>query len=281
MIGALVGDIVGSIYERNNIKTTDFPLFQKRCRFTDDSVLTVALADAILTGTPYELKLREYFDRYPQAGYGRGFRAWAEGHNPEPYNSSGNGSGMRISPAGWAFDTLGDVLEKAKEFTAVTHNHPEGIKGGQAVAAAIFLGRTGCGKQEIRKYIEENFAYDLSMNCDLIRPDYKFDRTAQGTVPQAIIAFLDSSDFENAIRLAVSLGGDTDTLACITGSIAEAFYGGVPDYIQVQALDFLDGPLRQVTFRFIERFMGREINSSQSAQALPGHGGSDRDGFPG
>lgn len=256
MIGALVGDIVGSIYERNNIKTTDFPLFQPRCHFTDDSVLTVALADAILSDTPYELKLREYFGRYPAAGYGRGFRAWAENQHPGPYKSCGNGAGMRISPAGWAYDTLEEVLEKAKKFTAVTHDHPEGIKGGQAVAAAIFLGRTGSGKHEIRTYIEKNFAYDLSMNCDQIRPEYRFDGTAQGTVPQALMAFLDSSDFENAIRLAISLGGDSDTLACITGSIAEAFYGGVPLHIQTQALDFLDEPLLQITLRFIKRYRG-------------------------
>lgn len=254
MIGALTGDIVGSIYEWNNIKTVDFPLFQDKCFFTDDSVLTVALADAILTGESYATKLREYFRRYPDAGYGRHFRAWAKSSFQGPYDSCGNGAGMRISPAGWAFDSLDEVLQMAKEFTAVTHNHVEGVKGGQATAAAIFIGRTGKSKKEIRDYIESAFGYDLGMTCDQIRPKYSFDGTAQGTVPQAMVAFLESTDFEHAIRLAISLGGDSDTMACITGSIAEAFYGGVPEKIAMRTIGFLDEPLKAVVLEFSERF---------------------------
>ncbi len=259
MIGALTGDIVGSIYEWNNIKTTTFPLFQDTCFFTDDSVLTVALADAILSGENYGKKMHEYYSRYPHAGYGRYFRAWAKSRALAPYNSCGNGAAMRISPVGWAYGTLDEVLEKAAAFTAITHNHPEGIKGGQATAAAIFLGRTGSSKDELRSYITERFGYDLTMVCDEIRPTYTFDGTAQGTVPQAIVAFLDSSDFESAIRLAVSLGGDTDTLACITGSIAEAFYVGVPAEIKKQTLSFLDEPLKTVTLEFTKRFVRGDI----------------------
>lgn len=254
MIGALTGDIIGSIYEWNNIKTTEFPLFQRRCHFTDDSVLTVALADAILTGEPYDSKMREYYRRYPDAGYGRHFRAWAHSKRLGPYNSCGNGAGMRISPVGWAYESLDEVLQQAEKYTAVTHNHPEGIKGGQATASAIFLGRTGCSKEKIREFIEDSFGYDLSRTCDEIRPGYVFNGTAQGTTPQAIIAFLESTDFESAVRLAVSLGGDTDTLTCITGSIAEAYYGGVPESIRQKTMGFLDKPLAGVTSAFVERF---------------------------
>ncbi len=254
MIGAVVGDIVGSIYEWDNIKSTEFPLFQDHCFFTDDSVLTVALADAILSGESYAAKMREYVRRYPDAGYGGHFRAWAKGKLLAPYNSCGNGAGMRISPVGWAYDTLEQVLLRAEEFTAVTHNHPEGIKGGVATAAAIFFGRTGHGKEQIRNRIVELVGYDLSLTCDEIRPGYTFDATAQGTIPQAIIAFLESSDFESAIRLAISLGGDSDTLACITGSIAEAYYGGVPEEIRRQATGFLDAPLLQVTTEFTRKY---------------------------
>lgn len=254
MLGALAGDIIGSIYEWNNIKSTEFQLFKPNCHFTDDSVLTVALADAILTSSPYEGKLRQYAARYPDAGYGRHFRAWAKRSCLAPYNSCGNGAAMRISPAGWAFDTLEEVLCKAEEFTAVTHNHPEGIKGGQSTAAAIFMARNGASKDEIRHYATSAFGYDLTMSCDDIRPAYRFNGTCQGTVPQAMTAFLDSNDYESAVRLAVSLGGDTDTLACITGSIAEPFYG-LPEQIAEITLSYLDDELRSVTREFYARFM--------------------------
>ena len=257
MLGALTGDIVGSIYEWDNRKTTEFPLFQDHCRFTDDSVLTVALAESILTGEGYGVLMKRYFHRYPEAGYGGSFRRWALAENAGPYHSWGNGAAMRISPAGWAFDSLAQVLGKAEEYSTLTHDHPEGIKGAQATAASVYLGRTGSSKQAIRSYVTESFGYDLSRDCDQIRPGYRFDVSCQGTVPQALTAFLESSDFEGAIRLAVSLGGDSDTLACITGAVAQAFYGGVPEPIAGRTLDFLDEPLRRVTLEFEERFVRR------------------------
>jgi len=255
MRGALTGDIVGSIYEWNNIKTTEFPLFQDHCHFTDDSVLTIALAESILTGEGYEVLMKRYFARYPDAGFGGSFRRWALGASSGPYGSWGNGSAMRISPAGWAFNSIEQVLKKAEEYSSLTHDHPEGIKGAQAVAAAIYLGRTGSSKQEISRYVAESFGYDLTRSCDQIRPEYSFDVSCQGTVPQALTAFLESTDFESAIRLAISLGGDSDTLACITGAVAQAFYGGVPQPIARRTLDFLDEPLRRVTLEFEERFV--------------------------
>ena len=253
MIGAIAGDIVGSVYEWDNIKRKDFPLFAERCFFTDDSILTVALADTILTGTPYVDNLKQFYRWYPDGGYGGSFHRWAQSRHSEPYNSWGNGAAMRISPAGYAFDDLATVLAKAKEYTAVTHNHPEGIKGGQSVAAAIFLARSGKSKDEIRQYIETQFGYDLSRHVDDIRATYAFDESSQGTVPQAIRAFLDSTDFEDAIRTAISLGGDSDTLACITGGIAQAFYGGIPVSIQTAVYARLDGRLTAITRTFMER----------------------------
>lgn len=255
MLGALTGDIVGSIYEWNNIKTTDFPLFQEQCRFTDDSVLTVALAESLLTGADYGSLMRCYFRKYPDAGYGSNFLRWAQSESAAAYNSWGNGAAMRVSPVAWAFRSLPEVLQKAEQYSIPTHNHPEGVKGAQATAAAVYLGRTGASKQQISRYVTENFSYDLSLSCDQIRPGYSFDVSCQGTVPQAITAFLESTDFESAIRLAISLGGDSDTLAGITGGIAQAFYGGVPEPIAARTLDFLDEPLRKVTLEFEHRFV--------------------------
>jgi ADP-ribosylglycohydrolase len=268
LIGALVGDIVGSIYEFDNIKTTEFPLFMESCFFTDDSVLTVALAESILTGKSYTSLMREYYHRYYDAGYGERFIEWAESTDPRPYNSFGNGAAMRISPVGWAFNTLEKVLEKAEEYTAITHNHSEGIKGAQAVAAAIFLGRTGASKVEIMDYVAESFGYDFSRTCDEIRPTYEFDESCPGTVPQALTAFFESHDFESAIRLAVSLGGDSDTLACITGSIAEGFYGVVPAGIIEKTYSYLDDKLLRVTTFFADRFVAR---STLSRSSVPYH----------
>jgi ADP-ribosylglycohydrolase len=256
MTGALTGDIVGSIYEWENIRSTDFPLFLDHCFFTDDTILTVALADAILTGVPYAEKLHEYFRLYPNAGYGKHFRKWASlSRISSGYNSCGNGAGMRISPAGWAYNTLEETMKKAEEFTACTHNHPEGIKGGVSVASAIFLGRNGFSKEYIKKFIEDTFGYDLTRSCDQIRPTYTFDGTAQGTNPQAITAFLESTDFESSIRLAISLGGDSDTLACITGSIAEAFYGRLPVDIEEKTLSYLDDRLLKILKKFEEKYI--------------------------
>lgn len=254
MLGAIAGDIIGSVYEWNNIKTKNFPLFDRGCCFTDDTVLTVALAEAILDDEPYISRLRSYYQSYPDSGYGGSFKRWAKSRDPMPYNSWGNGAAMRISPAGFAYDDLDTVLIKAREFTEPTHNHPEGIKGGQATATAVFLARSGRSKDEIRSYVAATFGYDLSRHVDEIRPTYTFDVSAQGTVPQAIRAFLDSMDFEDAIRTAVSLGGDTDTLACITGGIAQAFYGGVPDAISTRVYTILDERLATVTRRFMASY---------------------------
>ena len=227
MTGAIAGDIIGSVYEFDNIKTTDFPLFTDESDYTDDTIMTVAVADWLLNGGDLVKVMQRYSAEYPcpMGGYGGRFSYWLMEENPLPYNSLGNGSAMRVSAVGWKFDSLEKTLEVAKETAIVSHNHPEGIKGAQATAAAIFLARSGKCKQEIKQYIETVFSYDLDRSCDDVRPDYSFDVSCQGTVPEAIIAFLDSSDFEHAIRLAVSLGGDSDTLACITGGIAEAYYG--------------------------------------------------------
>ncbi|MCX5841230.1 MAG: ADP-ribosylglycohydrolase family protein [Deltaproteobacteria bacterium] len=254
MIGAIAGDIIGSVYEWNNIKTKTFTLFSAKCFFTDDSILTIALADSILSGASYVDNLKKFYCWYPNGGYGSSFYRWAQSDGAEPYNSWGNGAAMRISPVGYAYNDLDTVLRKAADFTEITHNHPEGIKGGQATAAAIFLARTGQSKAEIKKFSETKFQYDLSKHVDNIRPSYKYDVSSQGTVPQAIRAFIDSTDFEDAIRTAMSLGGDTDTLACITGGIAQAFYGGVPEPVVNKVYDILDERLGKITREFMEKF---------------------------
>ena len=254
MLGAITGDIIGSVYEWNNIKTKDFPLFDVNCQFTDDTVLTVAVAEVILNGGGYVERLKEYYRCYPDAGYGGNFRLWSESTSSEPYNSWGNGSAMRVSPVGFAGTDLDSVLREAKHSAEVTHNHPEGIKGAQATAAAIFLARNGYEKSAIKSYIETTFGYNLGQNLETIRPAYRFDVSCQGSVPQAILAFLESADFEDAIRNAVSLGGDSDTIACITGGIAEAFYGGVPEPIASQSLARLDHRLSAVTGEFMSKY---------------------------
>lgn len=253
MIGAIAGDIIGSVYEWNNIKTKQFDLFSPDCCFTDDTVLTVALAESLLTGTDYVPLMKAYYQRYPNAGYGGFFHRWAQAPESQPYNSWGNGAAMRISSVGFAFKTLDEVLLRAAEYTAVTHNHTEGIKGAQATAAAIFLARTGSTKADIRQYTTANFHYDLSRTVDEIRPTYRFDESCQQTVPEAIVCFLESTDFEDAIRNAISLGGDSDTLACITGGIAQAHYG-VPLSIADRAMSILDNDLRNVTARFMSGY---------------------------
>ncbi|NES82238.1 MAG: ADP-ribosylglycohydrolase family protein [Moorea sp. SIO2B7] len=256
MLGAIAGDIIGSVYERrsNNIKTKDFPLFSPKSRFTDDTVLSVAVTDVILNGGEYADKIKQYYRRYPYAGYGGNFKFWAKYNSNEPYNSWGNGSAMRVSPVGFAFKNLEEVLNEAKRSAEVTHNHPEGIKGAQATATSIFLSRTGKSKSEIKSYIETTFDYNLSQTLAEIRPNYGFDVSCQGSVPQAIISFLESTDFEDAIRNAISLGGDSDTIACITGGIAQAFYGGVPETIAQQALSRLDLPLGIATKTFMLKY---------------------------
>ena len=250
MIGAIAGDIIGSVYEGHNIKSTDFPLFDPWARFTDDTVLTLAIADAIMTGEDYGGKLREWYELYPERGYGSGFRRWAASGRVIPRPSFGNGSAMRVSPVGFAFDTLEKVLEEAKKSAEPSHNHPEGIKGAQAVAASVFLARKGFSKPYIKNYIESTFSYDLSRTVDAIRPGYRFDVSCQGSVPEAIIAFLESTDIESAIRLAISLGGDSDTIACIAGGIAEAYYCDVPEYISAPVLRLLDDRQRSILNTF-------------------------------
>lgn len=250
MIGAVVGDIIGSVHEFDAPKHMDFPLFDEHARFTDDSVLSVAVADCLLNGGSYVDKFHEYTRAYPGRNYGHGFHMWVESGSLEPYNSWGNGSAMRVSPVGFAGKDLDSVLAEAKRSAEVTHNHPEGIKGAQATAAAIHLALAGKKKDQIRTSIEEMFGYDLSRSIEEIRPSYKFNESCQGTVPEAIIAFLDSDGYENAVRLAISLGGDADTLACITGGIADAYYGGVPAEISEWGLARLDDHLRDVIERF-------------------------------
>jgi ADP-ribosylglycohydrolase len=260
MIGAIAGDIIGSCYEgrKRNIKTTRFPLFNDYSHFTDDTVLTVAVADAILHSAPYPEKFKEYYELYPRAGYGGAFKKWARSDYAGPYGSWGNGSAMRASPVGFAYDSLESVLAEAEASAAVTHDHPEGIKGAQVVAAAIFLAREGKSKQDIRDYIEATFEYDLSEPLDSIRRWYAHEFTeisCQGSVPQAVTAFLESDDFEDAVRKAISIGGDSDTIACINGGIAQAFYSGVPEDIENEVLARLDERLSMVTLEFREKYL--------------------------
>ena len=240
MTGAIMGDIVGSVYEFESFKETDFPLFRSSSTFTDDTVMTVANADWLLTCDDLIGIMKGYGNRFQGRGYGGMFIKWLKENEPEPYNSFGNGSAMRVSPIGWAFDTLEETLVAAKQSAEVTHNHPEGIKGAQATAAAIYLARTEHSKQFIKNYITETYGYNLDRTVQsIIDNGYRFDVSCQRSVPEAIIAFLESDDFESAIRNAVALGGDADTQAAITGSIAEAFYGFPEEYKEIveQKLD--------------------------------------------
>lgn len=250
MIGAIAGDVIGSVHEWAPTKTTDFPLFTPASRFTDDTVLTVATAHAILTEAPYEDAYRRFGRRYPDAGYGGMFSEWLRAAEPRPYNSWGNGSAMRVSPVGFAFDSPDAVLREAEHSAAVTHDHPEGIRGAQATALAVYLARTGATKEEIREELTDRLGYDLRRRIDAIRPDYTFDVSCQGSVPEAIIAFLESEDVENAIRLAISLGGDADTQAAIAGGIAEAYYGEVPSSIVARVRARLPADLLRVIDEF-------------------------------
>ncbi len=250
LLGAISGDVIGSVYEYNAPKTTDFELFTPDSQLTDDTILTIAVADAILNGKNYLKYICDYALKYPNSGYGGMFRQWMRSADPHPYNSYGNGSAMRVSPVGWAFATPEEVLREAEASSAVTHNHPEGIKGAQAVALAIFLARTGASKDDIRKETTRRFGYDLSQTLDEIRPGYRFDETCQRTVPPAITAFLESDDFEEAVRKSISLGGDADTLAAITGSIAEAFYGGVPEEIATEVWSRIPKEFQEIVERF-------------------------------
>jgi ADP-ribosylglycohydrolase len=254
MIGSIAGDVIGSVHEGAGTKTKDFPLFVNDSGFTDDTVLTVAVAHRILHGGDYIDLFHEYFHAYPLAGYGGNFIRWAGYRRREPYNSWGNGSAMRVGPIGIAYDTLEEGLTQARQSAEVSHNYPEGIRGAQATASAIFLARSGQDKKAIKDYIEQTFEYNLSKRLDEIRADYRFEVSCQGSVPESIIAFLESDNYEYAIRNAISLGGDADTMACIAGGIAEAFYGGVPYDIRSRTLKVLDDRLRGVIEEFMENY---------------------------
>ncbi len=254
MIGAISGDVIGSVHEGSPAKAKDFALLVSGSRFTDDTVLTVAVASAIRQSGNFAASIRQWGRRYPDAGYGGWFRDWLFRDNAPPYNSFGNGSAMRVAPVGWAYDDLDVVLREATKSAEVTHNHPEGIKGAQAVAAVILLARTGESKDAIATLLSDRFGYDCSMGLTVLRRRGGFDVTCQGTVPAAAVAFLESTDYEDAVRNAVSLGGDADTLACIAGAMAEAHYGGVPAEIQAQVLPRLDSDLRAEVVAFAREY---------------------------
>lgn len=261
MLGAIIGDIVGSVYEWNNIKTKEFEITNPKAFFTDDTVLTVAVAQGFMNASLEDEKsiqdcirdaLLEYGLAYPHAGYGGRFNGWLRGENHQPYNSWGNGSAMRVSSAAYFACRLEEAILFARLSASVTHDHPEGLKGAEAVAGAVYLARQEGSKGEIRKFIEDGY-YPLNFTLDEIRPFYEFDVSCQGTIPQAIIAFLEADSFEETIRNAISIGGDSDTLAAIAGGIAGAFYG-VPYSLRDMAMDKLDDKLRHVVYMFEERF---------------------------
>jgi ADP-ribosylglycohydrolase len=253
MLGAILGDIVGSIYEGNPIRSKTFPLFGSRASYTDDTVLTIAVADAILKGKDYAASLKSFGRRFT-AGYGANFYNWLFSPSDEPYNSWGNGSAMRVSPVGFAFSTPDDVLREAKKSAECTHNHPEGIKGAQATALCIYLARTGESKENIKREISQLFHYDLDRTLDDIRPTYSFKISCQDSVPESIIAFLESDDVEDAIRNAISLGGDADTMACIAGGIAEAYYKEIPGHIIEEGRLRLPDEFLEILDRFYETY---------------------------
>lgn len=269
MYGAIMGDIAGSPYEHDGgMKTKDFPFMDETSRFTDDTVMSIAVAEALMDSmgkgeaehkAALTASMQKWGRKYHYAGYGGRFMAWLNSRNPQPYNSWGNGSAMRVSSAGWLYDTMEETLEKARWTAEVTHNHPEGIRGAQAVAAAIFLARTNRTMDEIREYITSRFLYDLNRTCDEIRPTYHFDVSCQGSVPEAIIAFLDSTGVIDAVKNAVSLGGDTDTMACIAGGIAEAYWGMGP-----MAAAHVAAKLKPDMLDVLERFNGMRNTCSKN-----------------
>jgi len=252
MIGAIAGDIIGSRFEFFNTKSTEFSFFAKSSKFTDDTVLTVAVADAILNDHDFTENLQKFGRNHLYCGFGGMFLKWVESDNPQPYNSWGNGSGMRVSAVGWLFDDPTQILRKAKQTAEVTHNHPQGIIGAQAIAYAIYLARNQVSKSQIKQTLEEKFGYDLSRKLDEIRPTYKFYVSCQRSVPESIIAFLESEDFESAIRLGISLGGDSDTIACMAGAIAEAYYQEISPSILKEVRDRLSPDLLEVVHQFQE-----------------------------
>lgn len=254
MLGAIIGDIIGSRFEFNNTHKTDFELFTDECALTDDTICTVAIADAILRGLSFEQSLLDWCRRYPtpKGAYGASFGRWIYAQDPKPYNSFGNGSAMRVSPCGWLPDGT-DIRLYARQSAECTHNHPEGIKGAECIAECIYVARHQKDKSLIRALARDYYGYDLSQSCDEIRRTNTFNETCQVTVPQAIVCFLESTDFESAIRLAVSIGGDSDTIAAITGSLAEAYYG-IPQDIRERAWTYLPLEMHSVIVQFQEKY---------------------------
>lgn len=250
IFGAIAGDVIGSTYEFKNEKSTNINIFVEDSKFTDDTVLTIAVADAILNNKDFGKTIWEYGNKYFDCGYGGSFIKWLTDENPQPYDSWGNGSGMRVSPVGWAYSSLEQTLEAAKKSAECTHNNPEGIKGAQVVASAIYLARNGFSKIAIKDYITAAFGYDLNFKLDDIREKYKFYVSCQNSIPQAIVAFLESSNFESAIRLAISIGGDSDTISAMAGSVSIAYYNEIPDNIY----NFVKSKLPQEFIDIIEQF---------------------------
>jgi len=254
MLGAIAGDIIGSVFEANPVKYADFPLFSPYSTFTDDTVLTIATAYSILEKVDYAKAFKVFGRKYPDAGYGFSFYHWIFSPDSGPYNSWGNGSAMRASPVGFAFDSIDDVLDEAGRSAAVTHNHPEGIKGAQATALSVFWARKGESKEFIKREIGTRFAYNLSRTLEEIRPGYHFDVSCQGSVPESIIAFLESKNFEDAVRKAISLGGDSDTMACIAGGIAHAFYKEIPQKIVANVKERLPDEFLVIIDKFSQSY---------------------------
>ncbi len=258
MLGAIAGDIIGSIYEHRSIKSTDFPLFGEGCVATDDSVLTIATAAALMNGEDFAHHYRSYARRYPDAGYGGMFLGWMTDDNAGPYNSYGNGSAMRVSPVGWFAQSRDQALKLAAKSASVTHDHREGIIGAQAVAVAIWMARNQASGEDIATHITGQFGYNLAIPIARIRKTYGFDVTCQGSVPQALRCALEANSYEEAVRLAVSLGGDADTQACIAGAVAQARFG-LPPHIARKALTYLDRDLGTLVKRFCKRHVSKNV----------------------
>ncbi len=257
MLGAIVGDVVGSAYEFHPVHTTDFDPFPPRSTFTDDSVLTFATADVLLNGGSYADAYRRFGVAYPGRGYGGRFAIWLRDATAGPYGSLGNGSAMRVAPIGWTFDSLEETLAEAKKSAECTHNHPEGIKGAQATAALIFLARKGRTKAEMKEYVRKTFEYDLERSLDEVRATAKFDETCPVSVPEAFVAFFESETFEETVRNCVSFGADADTQACAAGAIAEAFGCEIPKEWRETTIGKLDDKLRAILDEFETRFKSR------------------------
>ena len=255
LLGAVAGDVIGSAYEWHPTKSMDFELFTPHADFTDDTVMTLAVADWLLNGGDLACIMQSYGRRYPHRGYGGRFRTWLGERHPQPYMSFGNGSAMRVSPVGLYASTLEEALELARISASVTHDHPEGIKGAQAIAACVYLRKAGRNEEEIKKYVVQEFGYDLDIRLEDIRDHYTFDVTCQGTVPESIIAFMESTDYESAIRLTVSLNGDADTMGAITGGIAEAFYKEIPAHIEEEVMKRLPDEFIEVMKRFYKKYI--------------------------